>query len=58
MATRIGTVREMVSRALCRLEQTGAVSRRDDRTLQVETRMLHAYLAADPASDNHLIAVH
>lgn len=58
MATRIGTVREMVSRALCRLEQTGAVSRRDNRTLHVETRMLHAYLDADPASDDHLTAVH
>ncbi len=46
MATRIGTVREMVSRALRELERRTAVSRRDGG-VRVDTAALRAFLEGD-----------
>jgi CRP/FNR family cyclic AMP-dependent transcriptional regulator len=47
IATRVGTVREVVSRALHQLEQAGAVTRQDKRTLRVDTQMLHTLRATE-----------
>ena len=46
MATRIGTVREMVSRALRELERRAAISRRGG-SVQIDTAALHAFLDGD-----------
>lgn len=48
LATRIGSVREVVSRALRDLEQAGAITREGTHTLRVNTLMLHAI--AEPAA--------
>jgi len=50
IATRVGTVREVVSRALHQLEQAGAVTRNVNRTLRVDTRMLVALMASEQAA--------
>jgi CRP/FNR family cyclic AMP-dependent transcriptional regulator len=44
MAMRIGTAREMVSRALRALEQRGAITRRQHHIVEVEMRALRAFL--------------
>lgn len=48
LAARIGSVREVVSRTLRHLEQVGAVTRQDARTLRINAPLLHAF--ADPAA--------
>jgi len=54
LAIRIGSVREVVSRVLRQLEQSGAITREGTRTLRVNVRVLHAI--ADPAARSHNVA--
>ncbi len=49
MATRVGTVREMVNRALRELERGGAIARRRSRIVRLDAPALRAFL--DPATD-------
>jgi hypothetical protein len=48
MATRIGTAREVMSRALCILEQEGAITRLHNRIVAINAPVLHALLEQDP----------
>ena len=57
LATRIGSVREVVSRALRHLEQAGAITREGTHTLRVNARVLHAIAyTAEPAARLHNVA--
>jgi CRP-like cAMP-binding protein len=48
MATRVGTAREVVSRALRTLEQQGAITRQHNRIVAVNAPVLRALLDRDP----------
>jgi CRP/FNR family transcriptional regulator, cyclic AMP receptor protein len=48
MAARVGTVREAVSRTLHQLEDSGAITRQHNRTVQVNVPMLSALLGTVP----------
>lgn len=52
MAMRVGTAREVVSRALRALEQRGAITRRQHQIVEVRTQMLRALLG-DSASPHN-----
>ncbi len=49
MATRVGTVREVVNRALRDLEKQGVIARQENHTIRVDTPALRAFL--DHATD-------
>jgi CRP/FNR family cyclic AMP-dependent transcriptional regulator len=51
MATRVGTAREVVSRALRTLEQQGAITRQHNRIVAINAPLLHALLEQDPDHD-------
>lgn len=52
MAARVGTAREVVSRALRELEHRGAISRKDPRAISVNAPTLQAFLNQVPEKQN------